>query len=75
MEMINILESRHLNNQKSQILILDTKVYPSGGEVWSVSLFAKDMQKPVEEVLLVNVERSYSMYNNAKSAVIYGLEF
>ena len=33
------------------------------------------MQKPVEEVLLVNVERSYSMYNNAKSAEIYGLEF
>ena len=33
------------------------------------------MKKPVEEVLLVNVERSYSMYNNAKSALIYGLEF
>ena len=63
--------------EQSEVTNFDLRyeVYPSGGEVWSVSLFAKDMQKPVEEVLLVNVERSYSMYNNAKSAVIYGLEF
>ena len=63
--------------EQSEVTNFDLRyeAYPSVGEVWSVSLFAKDMQKPVEEVLLVNVERSYSMYNNAKSAEIYGLEF
>ncbi len=63
--------------EQSEVTNFDLRyeVYPSGGEVRSISLFAKDMKKPVEEVLLVNVERSYSMYNNAKSALIYGLEF
>ena len=63
--------------EQSEVTNFDLRyeIYPSAGEVWSLSFFAKDMEKPVEEVLLVNVERSYSMYNNAKSATIYGLEF
>lgn len=48
--------------------------FPRPGEVYSISLFYKDLQKPIEK-FLERQDGSAITYKNREDAIVYGIEF
>ncbi|MGV3509107.1 MAG: TonB-dependent receptor domain-containing protein, partial [Sphingobacteriaceae bacterium] len=66
------------NLKRSQNINLDLKyeVYPRAGETISASVFYKNFNNAIEQIILPgsNIEYRLRSFNNVKSAITYGLE-
>lgn len=63
-----------LKQSKTTNIDLGYAVYPSSGQVFSVSAFYKDFKLPIEQTLQIGTSGRTFGYANSKSATLYGVE-
>lgn len=71
-----VIGNKDLKRSKISNYDLRYEYYPSLGEIFSISLFYKSFDKPIEEILLASSGfEPIRSYENSKSATNYGIEF
>lgn len=71
---VSVIGNPNLKQSKTTNLDLGYAVYPSSGQVFSVSAFYKDFQSPIEQNLQQGNSGRIFGYTNSKSATLYGVE-
>jgi len=69
-----VIGNPNLKQSKTTNLDLGYAVYPSSGQVFSVSAFYKDFELPIEQTLQIGTSGRTFGYTNSKSATLYGIE-
>ena len=71
---LSVIGNPNLKQSKTTNIDLGYAVYPSSGQVFSVSAFYKDFQLPIEQSLEASSSGRVFSYVNSKSATLYGIE-
>ncbi|MNK13779.1 TonB-dependent Receptor Plug Domain protein [compost metagenome] len=69
-----VLGNPKLKQSKTTNFDLGYAVYPSSGQVFSVSAFYKEFELPIEQTLQIGTSGRTFGYTNSKSATLYGVE-
>jgi len=69
-----VIGNPNLKQSKTTNIDLGYAVYPSSGQVFSVSAFYKDFELPIEQTLQIGTSGRTFGYANSKSATLYGVE-
>ena len=69
-----VIGNPNLKQSKTTNVDLGYAVYPSSGQVFSVSAFYKDFELPIEQTLQIGTSGRTFGYANSKSATLYGIE-
>ena len=69
-----VLGNPNLKQSKTTNFDLGYAVYPSSGQVFSVSAFYKEFELPIEQTLQIGTSGRTFGYTNSKSATLYGVE-
>lgn len=64
-----------LQNSNNSNLDLRFEHYPNSGDLYSVTVFGRLIDKPIEQVTIGSASGILLTYQNAKSAQAYGVEF
>lgn len=71
---VSVIGNPDLKQSKTTNVDLGFAVYPSSGQVFSVSAFYKDFDSPIEQNLQLGNSGRIFGYINSKSATLYGAE-
>ena len=71
---VSIVGNPNLKQSKTTNVDLGYAVYPSSGQVFSVSAFYKNFDLPIEQSLQLGTSGRTFGYINSKSATLYGVE-
>ncbi|MDO7743784.1 MAG: TonB-dependent receptor [Pedobacter sp.] len=71
---VNVVGNINLKQSKTTNVDLGYAVYPSSGQVFSVSAFYKNFDSPIEQTLQLGTSGRTFGYANSKSATLYGVE-
>jgi TonB-dependent receptor len=71
---VSVIGNPNLRQSKTTNIDLGYAIYPSAGQVFSVSAFYKDFQSPIEQNLQQGNSGRIFGYTNSKSATLYGVE-
>jgi TonB-dependent receptor len=71
---VSVVGNPNLKQSKTSNFDLGYAVYPSSGQVFSVSAFYKHFELPIEQSLQLGTSGRTFGYVNSKSATLYGLE-
>ncbi len=71
---VSVVGNPALEQSRTTNFDIGYAVYPSSGQVFSVSAFLKDFENPIEQVLQLGTSGRVFGYHNAKSATLYGIE-
>jgi outer membrane receptor protein involved in Fe transport len=69
-----VIGNPNLKQSKTTNFDLGYAVYPSSGQVFSVSAFYKEFELPIEQTLQIGTSGRTFGYTNSKSATLYGVE-
>jgi len=69
-----VIGNPDLKQSKTTNVDLGYAVYPSSGQVFSLSAFYKDFELPIEQTLQIGTSGRTFGYANSKSATLYGIE-
>jgi TonB-dependent receptor len=70
----NVIGNPKLKQSKTTNFDLGYAIYPSSGQVFSVSAFYKEFELPIEQTLQIGTSGRTFGYTNSKSATLYGVE-
>ncbi|SDL24575.1 TonB-dependent receptor [Pedobacter sp. ok626] len=70
----NVIGNPKLKQSKTTNFDLGYAVYPSSGQVFSISTFYKEFEMPIEQALQIGPSGRTFGYTNSKSATLYGVE-
>ncbi|MEJ5962670.1 TonB-dependent receptor [Pedobacter immunditicola] len=71
---VSVVGNPNLKQSKTTNVDLGFAIYPSSGQVFSVSAFYKDFENPIEQSLQLGTSGRTFGYMNSKSATLYGVE-
>lgn len=71
---VSIVGNPNLKQSKTTNFDLGYAVYPSSGQVFSLSAFYKKFDRPIEQTLQLGTSGRTFGYANSKSATLYGAE-
>lgn len=71
---VSVVGNPNLKQSKTTNFDLGYAVYPSSGQVFSISAFYKDFVNPIEQTLQLGTSGRTFGYMNSASATLYGVE-
>ena len=72
---VSVVGNPNLKQSRTTNLDLSYALYPSAGQVFSVSAFYKDFENPIEQTLQLGTSGRTFGYTNSGSATLFGVEF
>lgn len=71
---VSVVGNPNLKQSRTTNLDLSYAIYPSAGQVFSVSAFYKDFENPIEQTLQLGTSGRTFGYTNSGSATLFGVE-